>query len=209
MWDVHVATGRYLSTDFIVSDIKGNAMHCTAKGNITHNFLRLKEGSIYSVKNFTVVPNKDEFCVIRFSDFMLEFDGETTVHKSFRKSDGFTCYPFQSVEIDELEPTNNKYLIDVVGYVTNVGRITQTRTGSKTLDFYMANCSTSSTLIVDDAKIPLLMRLKTDDRRVPIIQLLLNYSDLQTLAMFMYYSGVALTKEILPVDNTTPKVVTL
>ncbi|GJS41340.1 ATP-dependent DNA helicase PIF1-like protein [Tanacetum coccineum] len=67
MWDVHVATGRYLSTDFIVSDIK-------------------------------------------------------------------------SVEIDELEPTNNKYLIDVVGYVTNVGRITQTRTGSKTLDFYMANC---------------------------------------------------------------------
>ncbi|GJY58827.1 uncharacterized protein Tco_0458719, partial [Tanacetum coccineum] len=121
---------------------------------------------------------------------------------------------------------------DVVGYVTNVGRITQTRTGSKILDFYMAKCrgqqirvtlwggfddmliekrtrhvglypvvitamsvklynnrlylsSTSSTLIVDDAKIPLLTRLKTND------------------------SGVTLTKEILSMDNTTPKVGTL
>ncbi|GJT25731.1 ATP-dependent DNA helicase PIF1-like protein [Tanacetum coccineum] len=82
------------------------------------------------------------------------------VQKAFLKSDGFNRYPFELVEIDELEPTNNKYLIDV-GYVTNVGRITQTRTGSKTLDFYMANCR------------------------------------------------VTLTKEILPVDNTTPKVVTL
>ncbi|GKD70889.1 reverse transcriptase [Tanacetum coccineum] len=135
MWDVHAATGRYLNTDFI-----GNVMHCTAKGSIAHNFLWLKEGSIYLVKNFTVVPNKDEFRLIRFADFMLEFDGETTVQKAFLKSDGFNRYPFELVEIDELEPTNNKYLIDVVGYVTNVGRITQTRTGSKTLDFYMANC---------------------------------------------------------------------
>ncbi|GKB68192.1 reverse transcriptase domain-containing protein, partial [Tanacetum coccineum] len=94
VWDVHAATGRYLSTDFIVSDTKGNVMHCTAKGNIVHNFLRLKEGSIYLVKNFTVVPNKDEFRVIRFADFMLEFDGESTVQKSFLKSDGFTRYPF-------------------------------------------------------------------------------------------------------------------
>nr|GEV66277.1 hypothetical protein [Tanacetum cinerariifolium] len=164
MWDVHAATSRYLSIDFIETDTKGNVMHCTVKANIAHNFLRLKEGSIYSVKNLTVVPNKDEFCVIRLADFMLEFDGKTTVRKSFLQADGFTRYPFQLVEIDELEPTNNKYLIGFVGYVTNVGRITQTRTGSKTLDFYMANCSTSSTLIVDDTKIPFLMRLNSDDR---------------------------------------------
>ncbi|GJV72201.1 reverse transcriptase [Tanacetum coccineum] len=140
MWHVHAATGRYISIDFIVSDTQGNVMHCIAKGSITHHFLRLKEGSVYLVKNFTVVTNKDEFCVIRFDDFMLEFDGETIIQKDFMKSNGFTRYPFQLAEIDELEPTNNKYLIDVVGYVTNVGRITQTRTGSKTLDFYMANC---------------------------------------------------------------------
>ncbi|GJW87882.1 reverse transcriptase domain-containing protein [Tanacetum coccineum] len=179
MWDVNAATCRYLSIDFIVFDTKGNLMHCTVRGNIAHNFLRLKEGAIYSVKNFTVLPNKDEF---------------------------------RLVEIDALEPTNNKYLIDAAGYVTIVGRITQMRTGSKTLDFYLANCrsyifclpviltplwttdiiitialssSTSSTLIVDDDKILVLKRLKTDD------------------------SGVELTKEILPANNTMPKAGTL
>ncbi|GJU68228.1 integrase, catalytic region, zinc finger, CCHC-type containing protein [Tanacetum coccineum] len=215
MWDVHAATGRYLSTDLIVSDTKGDLMHCNARGNIAHNFLRLKEWAIYSVKNFTVVPNKDEFCVMRFTDLMLEFDGKTTVQKSFVKSD------------------------DVARYVTNVGRTTQTRIGSKTLDFYLANCSffpilymgqqirvtlwgglgdmliqkrtrhvglyplvitavlvklynnrlylssTSSTLIIDDEKIPVLKQLKTND------------------------SGVELTKEIMPANNTAPKAGTL
>ncbi|GKB93521.1 reverse transcriptase domain-containing protein [Tanacetum coccineum] len=223
MWDVNAATSRYHNTEFIVSNTKGNLMHCTARGNIAHNFLQLKEGAIFSVKNFTVLPNKDEFRVIRFDNFMLKFVGDTTVRKSFVKSDGFTRYPFQLVEIHALEPTNNKYLIDVAGYVTNVGRTTQTRTGSKTLDFYLANCrvtlwgglvdlliekrtrhvglypvvitdvsvklynnrlylsSTSSTLIVDYEKIPMLKRLKTDD------------------------SGVELTKDILSTDNTAPK----
>ncbi|GJY01234.1 hypothetical protein Tco_0359386 [Tanacetum coccineum] len=45
--------------------------------------------------------------------------------------------------------------------------------------------STSSTLIVDDEQIPVLKRLKTDD------------------------SGVELTKEMLPADNTTTKAETL
>ncbi|GKA84140.1 nucleic acid-binding, OB-fold protein [Tanacetum coccineum] len=61
MWDVYAATGRYLSTDFIVCDSKGSTMHATTRGTIAHNFLKLKEGGIYSVKNFTVLPNKDEF----------------------------------------------------------------------------------------------------------------------------------------------------
>ncbi|GJV85979.1 reverse transcriptase domain-containing protein [Tanacetum coccineum] len=180
MWDVHAATSRYLSTDFIVSDTKGNLMHCTTRGNIAHNFPRLKEGAIYFVKNFSVQPNKDEFRVMRFADYA------------------------------RLAPTNNKFLVDVDGYVTNVGRSTQQKTGSKTLDFYLANyrvtlwgglgdtliekrtlhvrlypvvlaavtvklynnrlylSSTSSTLIVDNEKIPLLKRLKTDDSGVEL-----------------------------------------
>ncbi|GKE93265.1 replication protein A 70 kDa DNA-binding subunit C-like protein, partial [Tanacetum coccineum] len=120
MWDVNSSTGRYLITDFIVSDKEGYLMHCTARGNIAHNFLLLKERAIYSVSNFSVQPNKEDFRVMRFADFMLEFDGDTRVRKSFVKSEGFNRYPFQFVEIDNLEPTNNKYLIDAVGYVTNV-----------------------------------------------------------------------------------------
>ena len=31
------------------------------------------------------------------------------------------------------------YLLDVAGYVTNVGRMNYTKTGRKNLDFYLAN----------------------------------------------------------------------
>ncbi|GKE08055.1 hypothetical protein Tco_1411606, partial [Tanacetum coccineum] len=129
MWDVYDATGRYLSTDFVVCDSKGSTMHANA-----HNFLKLKEGGIYSVKNFAMQPNKDEFRVIKNATFMLELDGAT----------------------------NNKYLIDVAGYVTNVSRIVQQKTGSKTLDFHLANFRTSSTLILDDEEILEVKQLKAD-----------------------------------------------
>ncbi|GJU15981.1 reverse transcriptase domain-containing protein [Tanacetum coccineum] len=184
MWDVYAATGRYLSTDFIVSDTQGNVMHCTTKGSIDHNFLRLKEGFVYLVKNFTIAPNKDEIRVIIFDDFMLEFDGETTFQKAFLKSNGFTHYPFQLVEIDELEPTNNKYLIDrlYLSSTSSTLRFDDEKIPLLMTDrLYISN--TSSTLRFDDEKIPLLMRLKTDD------------------------SGVALTKEILLADNTMPKAI--
>ncbi|GKB20040.1 reverse transcriptase domain-containing protein [Tanacetum coccineum] len=196
MWDVNAATGRYLSTDFIVSDVEGNLMHCTTRGSITHNFLRLKEGAIYSVKNLAVQPNKDDFRVMRYADFMLEFNGATTVCKAFVKYEGFI-------------------------------RSTQENTGSRTLDFYIANCrgksirvmlwggldellvekrthhvrlylivltavtvklynsNTSSTLIVDNDQIPVLKQLKKDD------------------------SGVELTKETLPAANIEAKADTL
>nr|GEU52391.1 uncharacterized protein [Tanacetum cinerariifolium] len=72
VWDVNAVTGCYLSTDFVVSDSKGNMIHCTAKSSVAYNFLRLKEG-------------------------------------------------------------------DIVGYVTNVGQTSYTKTGSKTLEFYLAN----------------------------------------------------------------------
>ncbi|GJR53317.1 DNA helicase PIF1, ATP-dependent [Tanacetum coccineum] len=55
-------------------------IHYTAKGNIAHNFLRLKEGSIYSIRNFAVHPNKDDFRVVKHATFMLEFDGSTTIY---------------------------------------------------------------------------------------------------------------------------------
>nr|GEX72976.1 hypothetical protein [Tanacetum cinerariifolium] len=111
MWDVSFTTGRYHSTDFIVSDEKCNLMHCTARGNIAHNFLWLKDGAIYSVKNFTVQQNKDDFRVFIFAHFIIEMDRDTVVCNSSVRPDGFARYPFQLVEFDSLEPTNNKYLI--------------------------------------------------------------------------------------------------
>ncbi|GJR79699.1 ATP-dependent DNA helicase PIF1-like protein [Tanacetum coccineum] len=88
---------------------------------------------------FCRIPNKDEFRAIKNATFMLELDGATTIRKVFVKPDGFIRFPFQLVDFDHLETTNNKYLIDAAGYVTNVGRIVQQKTGSKTLDFHLAN----------------------------------------------------------------------
>ncbi|GKB29480.1 ATP-dependent DNA helicase PIF1-like protein [Tanacetum coccineum] len=153
MWDVYAATGRYLSTEFVVCD---------------------------------------------------------------SKPDGFIRFPFQLVDFDNLEITNNKYLIDAAGYVTNVGRTVQQKTGSKTLDFNLANSrcqsvwvtlwgslrellikkrtnhvdrlylsSPSSTLILDDEEIPEVKHLKADS------------------------SGAEFSKEILPVGCSEAKARTL
>nr|GEW31666.1 hypothetical protein CTI12_AA222900 [Tanacetum cinerariifolium] len=89
----------------------GNMIHCTAKSNVAHNFLRPKEGGIYSVKNFVVLPNKDEFWIFKPHMFMLEFDGETTARKVSADPHDYLRYPFQMMDFDKIELANNKYLI--------------------------------------------------------------------------------------------------
>ncbi|GJU35296.1 reverse transcriptase domain-containing protein [Tanacetum coccineum] len=138
-WDVNAVTGRYLSTNFVVSDAKGNGIHYTARSNVAHNFLRLKEGGIYSIKNFVVHRNKEEYRIRKNDSFMIEFDRATSIPKAFVKADGFVCYPLQLMDFDGIKPTENKYLIDVAGYITNVGRTNRQKTGSRNLDFYLAN----------------------------------------------------------------------
>ncbi|GJQ94919.1 reverse transcriptase domain-containing protein [Tanacetum coccineum] len=147
IWDVHTITGRYVSTYFVMSDAKGNTFYSTAKANAAHNFLRLKEGSIYCIKNFVVQTNKEEYRIFKDHAYMIEFDGATSVRKTSVKSGGFVRYPFQLKELGSIELTDNKYLIGipylayVAGYVTNLGRITQQKSGSRTIDFFIANGS--------------------------------------------------------------------
>ncbi|GJT52493.1 RNA-directed DNA polymerase, eukaryota [Tanacetum coccineum] len=152
MWDVYAATGSYLSNDFVVCDSKGSTMHATAQNTIAHNFMKLKEGGIYSVKKFAVQPNKDEFRVLKNATFMLELDGSTSIQKVFVKPDGFIRFPFEMVDFEHLETTNNKYLIDAAGYLS-----LSTRTACR---LYLS--STSSTLILDDEEIPEIKQLKSD-----------------------------------------------
>nr|GEX17434.1 hypothetical protein [Tanacetum cinerariifolium] len=101
----------------------------------------LKEGGIFLIKNFVVRPNKDEFRVFRHDLFMLEFHCSTTIRKVSANGVGFVRYTFQLVDFDDIELTNNNYMIDVSGYVTNVGRISHMKFGSKTLAFYLADQS--------------------------------------------------------------------
>ena len=78
---------------------------------MAHNFLRLKEGGVYLIKNFVVMNNKKDFRIRKDDTFMLEFDGGTSIRKAVVNPKGFVRYPFQLVNFDHLAPTDNKYLI--------------------------------------------------------------------------------------------------
>ncbi|GJV36331.1 hypothetical protein Tco_1408808 [Tanacetum coccineum] len=82
-WDVHTITGRYVSTNFIMSNAKAN---------------------------------KEEYRIFRDHAYMIDLNGAASVRKTSVKG-------------------------DVAGYVTNVGRITQQKNGTRTLDFSLSNDS--------------------------------------------------------------------
>nr|GEX11705.1 hypothetical protein [Tanacetum cinerariifolium] len=166
-------TGRYLSTDMVVSDAR---------------------------------PNKEEYRIRKDDTFMLEFDGTTSARKFLAKSVGFVRHPFELVELDSVQLIDNKYMIDVGGYITDVGRSIQTRTSSRTLNFHMANQrdqtikftlwgglrdilignkTNSSTLILDDAHISALKATRYEN------------------------SVVELIKEVMPLDFSKTRVGTL
>ncbi|GJS89381.1 zinc finger, CCHC-type containing protein [Tanacetum coccineum] len=109
--DVSAVTGRYLSTDIVVSDAHGNAIHCSARSNVAHNFIKLKEGVIYCIKKFMVHPNKEEYRIRKDDAFMLEFNEAISAQKSLAKGAGFVRHPFQLVKLDSVELTENKYMI--------------------------------------------------------------------------------------------------
>nr|GFA27804.1 hypothetical protein [Tanacetum cinerariifolium] len=85
----------------------GNAIHCTTKANIAHNFLKLKEGSVYLIRDFVVHPNKDVYRIFRDHAVILEFDGETSMRKTFVKGGGFVRYPFELQDLRNIKLTNN------------------------------------------------------------------------------------------------------
>nr|GEV64606.1 hypothetical protein [Tanacetum cinerariifolium] len=162
MWDVNSATGRYLSTNFIVSDEKGNLMHCTA-----------------------------------------QMDGDTIVRRSAVKQDGFAryatrCTPVTVFHIHTLST-------DAVGYVTNVGRITTTRSGSKTLDFHLANNRGQSVRVTLWGGLGEML-IKKRTRHVGLYPVVLT-----TLPVKLYNNrlGIEIAKELLPADSTGAKSGTL
>ncbi|GKE75175.1 hypothetical protein Tco_1537216, partial [Tanacetum coccineum] len=60
----------FVQSLFNTSSLQGQMIHCSAQASVVHNFLRLREGGIYSVKKITVKPNKEEYRVIKDENFM-------------------------------------------------------------------------------------------------------------------------------------------
>lgn len=62
-------------------------MHCTVRNNISHCFIgKLQEGFVYSMRDFTVKPNKEEYRIIKDATYMIELDGSTFVKKNRKRS---------------------------------------------------------------------------------------------------------------------------
>ncbi|GKD59519.1 hypothetical protein Tco_1297028 [Tanacetum coccineum] len=147
-WDVSAVSGQYLSIDFEVSDAKGQRIHCSARASVAHNFLRLREEGIYSVKIFAVKPNKEEYQVIKDDNFMLELDGSTNFRKVSVKADGFVRYPLKLVDLDVIEPFLRQRAVN------------QSNAMGKPQGDKVYLLSTSSIMILDDVEIPAIKALK-------------------------------------------------
>ncbi|XP_071713077.1 uncharacterized protein [Rutidosis leptorrhynchoides] len=140
-WDTHTVYGKYLSTYFIASDEKGNVIQLTAKNTVAHCFIpRLKDGSVYLLKNFEVVPNRETYRILKDNKYLIQLQGSTFLRRqSIEGSTGFIRHPFNCIPFEALEATEGKYLIDVVGCVLNVGSPQTPKKGSSTLEFELAD----------------------------------------------------------------------
>ncbi|XP_071742502.1 uncharacterized protein [Rutidosis leptorrhynchoides] len=94
-WDTHTPYGKYLSTDFIASDEKGNAIQMTARSNVAHHFIsRLKEGTVYLLNHFEVIPNREEYRILRDNKLMIQLNGSTFLRQeSGADLNSFICHP--------------------------------------------------------------------------------------------------------------------
>ncbi|XP_071739736.1 uncharacterized protein [Rutidosis leptorrhynchoides] len=140
-WDTHTKYRKYLSTDFIALDQQGNVIQLTARSTVAHCFIsRLKEGSVYSLNKFEVIPNKDDYRLLRNNKVLIQLQGLTYLKKiSGDEHSGFIRHPYACIPFEDLEPNGGKYQIDVVGCVLNVGSVTPQKVWSTTLEFQLVN----------------------------------------------------------------------
>ncbi|GJY77174.1 hypothetical protein Tco_0482290, partial [Tanacetum coccineum] len=163
MWDVYAATGRYLSTDFVVCDSKGSTMHATARGSVAHNFLKLKEGGIYSPDGF-----------IRFLFQFVDFDHlEATINKYLIDAAGYVTNVGRTVQQKIGSKTLDFHLANSsAGYPVRIpwGVVDRKKNQpcwgvsdySNVPDSRLYLSSTPSTLILDDEEILEVKQLKAD-----------------------------------------------
>ncbi|GJS17061.1 replication protein A 70 kDa DNA-binding subunit C-like protein [Tanacetum coccineum] len=78
-WDVHNINGKYLSTDFVVSDEK------------------IEEGGVVSMRSITL-QKKDEYRIMKDNAYLIELNGSTSVRKATTNVGCFVRHPFHLME---------------------------------------------------------------------------------------------------------------
>ncbi|GKC17288.1 RNA-directed DNA polymerase, eukaryota [Tanacetum coccineum] len=72
-------TGTLPTVIFFTIDEAGNAIHSFTKANVAHNFLKLKEGSVYYITDFVIQANKEEYRIFKDHAYMIELDGVASI----------------------------------------------------------------------------------------------------------------------------------
>lgn len=91
--------------------LQGNVIQCSAKATIAFNFHQLGKGVQFSIEDFVVQSNNEEYHARENNTFKLDFDGATTLRKSPVLCDQYVRYPLQKIHMDNMKPTRNKSLI--------------------------------------------------------------------------------------------------
>ncbi|XP_071694536.1 uncharacterized protein [Rutidosis leptorrhynchoides] len=140
-WDTHTIYGRYLGTEFIASDEQGNVIQLIAKSNVAHHFIpRLKDGFVYLLSNFDVISNRDDYRILKNNALMIELTGSTMLRKQPNvDTSAFIRHPFQCIQIEDLEPTLGKFVVDVVGYAVNVTKPHPRESSKEIVEFDLVN----------------------------------------------------------------------
>ncbi|VFQ88092.1 unnamed protein product [Cuscuta campestris] len=134
LWDVYSLKDNkeLMSTDMVLIDRQGSYIHASIKGNFSHLYQKqIAEGSVYYIKNFSVVPNKTRYCVVGDNKVMIQFYATTVVKSVSEDSLGIPTsaipkHRFDLLDFDKVESRMGAdyILTDVVGQVCCEGEVT-------------------------------------------------------------------------------------
>ncbi|XP_021722587.1 uncharacterized protein LOC110690070 [Chenopodium quinoa] len=107
-----------ISLDMVLIDEVVDYVHASIKGKFVQQFRsKLIEGKVYTIRYFSVVPNKNEYRVVSDNKIMIQFFQNTSV-KGVADNNKIPLHIFDFVQLQHLDKfCSNATLPDVVGMV--------------------------------------------------------------------------------------------
>ena len=106
--------------NLIISDVDGFEMCCTAFNNVVDKlYNKINEGKIYEIKGGFVKINDKKFSSVK-SEYRINFDDKTII-KEVPDNGSFRETLCNFVKINEINKLNPSSIIDIIGYVIEIG----------------------------------------------------------------------------------------
>ncbi|XP_074290962.1 replication protein A 70 kDa DNA-binding subunit D-like [Silene latifolia] len=124
LWDVESPKKRgfIIFTDMVLIDEEGAYVHASLRGEAAPKLRqKLVEGKIYIMKNFEVVPNKDEYRVVSDSKIMLNFQFDTFVKMVNEGENIIPKHRFDFMPFDLFDQRRNNFTVlsDIFGRIVD------------------------------------------------------------------------------------------